>query len=308
VADSLSPAPAWFRAARAVVRRLPAGRFRAFRMLARAPLAPFSDRLGREAGGMAYRCDLRDLIAREMCLTGAYAPREAALVRASLPEGGAFVDVGANIGFFTLFAAARTGPAGRVVALEPHPALAEALRENVAMNGLRTVEVLQLAAWDAAGTATLAGFSEDGGNRGVSTLAGASAEGAPAFEVRCGSLDEVLGGVGMDAVDLVKGDEEGAEPRELRGMRRGLRAGRYRRVLLELHPWAYADFVAELEEMAGEMRAAGYRGWLVDDSAAAARRAYYGARTLPALRPLDPRRVEGGWPHVLWTLPGAEVA
>jgi FkbM family methyltransferase len=302
--DALRPAPAWFRAARAAIRRLPVGRFRAFNLLARTAPPPFADRLGRDAGHMAYRCDLRDMIAREMCLTGGYAPLEAALVRAVLPAGGTFVDVGANIGFFTLLAAARVGAAGRVVALEPHPEIAAVLRGNVAMNALPNVQVMQLAAADAAGTATLAGF--EGGNWGVSTIAHGSAEGAPAFEVRCAPLDEVLREAGVQTAELVKVDVEGAEPRVLRGMRDGLRAGRYHRVLVELHPWEWADAPAEFGEMAEEMRTAGYRGWLVHESTEAARRAYYGARAAPSLRPLDAGALQGAWPHVLWTLPGME--
>ena len=308
MSDALSAAPAWFRAARAVVRRLPAGRFRAFNLLARAPLPPFGDRLGPQAGRLAYRCDLRDLIAREMCLTGGYAPLETALVRASLPAGGTFVDVGANIGYFTLLGASRVGPAGRVVALEPHPHVARVLRQNVEMNGLSHVRVVQAAAADARGTAVLAGFAEDGGNWGVSSLAHAAAAGAPAFDVRCAPLDEVLDEAGVATADLVKMDVEGAEHRVLRGMRGGLRARRYGRVLVEMHPWEYGDFAAELGEMAEEMRGAGYTGWLVEESAEAARRAYYGARAAPSLRPLDPRAVTGTWPHVLWTLPGRELA
>ncbi|HEX5871696.1 MAG TPA: FkbM family methyltransferase [Longimicrobium sp.] len=305
MSEILRPPPAWFRAARAAIRRLPVGRFRAFNLLARAAPPPFADRLGPAAGHMAYRCDLRDLIAREMCLTGGYAPLEGALVRAVLPPGGTFVDVGANIGFFTLFGAARVGAAGRVVALEPHPEVAAVLRTNVEMNGLRNVRVMQLAAADTAGTVTLTGFA--GGNWGVSTIAHRAADGAPSFQVRSAPLDEVLREAGVGDVDLVKVDVEGAEGRVLRGMRDGLRARRYRRVLVELHPWEYGDAAAEFGEMAEEMRAAGYQGWLVNESAQAARRAYYGAPAAPTLRPLDADAVHGAWPHVLWTLPGMEI-
>ncbi len=308
MAETLPPAPAWFRAARAVVRRLPAGRFRAFNLLARAPLPPFTDRLGADAGRMAYRCDLRDLVAREMCLTGGYAPLEAALVRAALPAGGTLVDVGANIGFFTLVGAACVGAAGRVVALEPDPRIAAVLRQNVAMNGLPHVRVMQVAAADTAGMAVLAGFSEAAGNWGTSSLSHATPAGAPTFEVRCAPLDQLMDEAEVASADLVKVDVEGAEHRVLRGMRDGLRAGRYGRVMVEMHPWEHADFTAALEEMAEEMRSAGYTGWLVEESTAAARRAYYGAHAAPSLRPLDPRAIPTEWPHVLWTLPGREIA
>lgn len=310
MADVLAPAPPWFRAARAVIRRLPAGRFRAIELLARSrPLPPFADRLDEAAGGLLYRCDLRHMIAREICLTGRYAPAEGALVRAALAPGATFVDVGANIGYFALLAAARVGERGRVVALEPDPRMAEAARENVALNALRQVDVIPVAAAEAEGEAALAGFAEHEGNWGVSALAsGAAAQGRPTFTVRCAPLDRVLDEAGVGAVDLVKVDVEGAEHRVLAGMRDGLRTGRYRRVLVEMHPWEFADFAAELSAMADAMTAAGYRGWLVDETADETRRSYYGASVLPRLRPLVPTEVRQTWPHVLWTLPGSEVA
>jgi len=169
------------------------------------------------------------------------------------------------------------------------------------------VRVMQVAAADTAGRAVLSGFAEDGGNWGVSALADDSSDG-PGFDVRCALLDELMDEAEVASADLVKVDVEGAEHRVLRGMRDGLRAGRYARVLVEMHPWTYADFAAELGEMAEEMRTAGYTGWLMEESRTAIRRAYYGAPTVPALRPLDPSAATGVWPHVLWTLPGREVA
>lgn len=309
MSDALPLPPLWFRAARGVVRRLPAGRFRAFRLLARIPIAPFVDRVQAENGSFAYRCDLRHLIAREICVTGRYAPAETALVRASLAAGGTFVDVGANIGYFALLGASIVGPTGRVVALEPDPRMAAALRENVAMNALGRIDVVETAASDVTGTATLTGYSVDGGNWGVSSLASTppADAGAPSFTVTCAPLDSVLDVAGVDTVDLVKVDVEGAEPRVLRGMRDGLRARRYRRVLVELHPWEYADFSAELAAIMEEMAAFGYRGWLVDGSESDTRRSYYGRPVTPGIRPLVAGEVDpASWPHVLWTLPGLE--
>jgi FkbM family methyltransferase len=308
VAETLRPPPLWFRAARAAVRRLPAGRFRAFELVARIPVPPFADRLGPEAGGYAYRCDLRHLIARETCLTGRYAPVEGALVRSCLPPDGSFVDVGANFGYFALLGAAAVGARGRVLAVEPDPRMAAELRANLALNALAQVEVLAAAASDREGTASLAGFTEEGGNWGVSSLLGAAEGEAPRFQVRCAPLDALLDEAGVDGVELAKVDVEGAEALVLEGMSAGVRRRRYRRVLVEFHPWHFADFAAALGEADARMRAAGYRGWLVDEAAAATRALFYGAPPRFSLLPLSPAGAAGPWPHVLWTLPGAEPA
>jgi FkbM family methyltransferase len=304
VSTPLASAPLWFRAARALVRRLPAGRFRAFNLMARTPLPPFEDRLGPEAGRLRYRCDLRHLIARETCLTGRYAPLEGALVRTSLGVGDTFVDVGANFGYFTLMAAAEVGRAGRVVAVEPDPRMVAELAANVALNALDRVTVVAAVASDRAGTVRLSGFREEGGNWGVSSIV-AAVDGGVSMDVPCAPLDTLLDRADVDGVALVKVDVEGAEGRVLAGMREGLRRRRYRRVMVELHPWLLGDYAAFWREVDGAMRAAGYRAWLLDGSSAAVRRTFYGAPPVPRLDPVH-LLPEGEWPHVLWAAPGAE--
>lgn len=309
MADALRPPPAWFRAARAAIRRLPAGRFRAFERLSRIGLPPFEDRLAEEVGGARYGCDLRNVIAREACLTGRTAPAETAALRASLPAGGTFVDVGANWGYFTLVAAHAVGPAGRVVALEPDPRVHAELAANLARNGIRNVTALAVAASDRAGDATLAGYAEADRNRGVSSLVAAPAGDAPSFAVRTAPLDDLLDEQGIDSVDLVKIDVEGAEELVVRGMARGLADGRYRRILVELHPGQHPDPARLGATMYGMMNGAGYRGGWIDTGPDAEREALYGrAASVPRLRPVAGDEPLGPWPHQLWTLPGREIA
>lgn len=301
----LAPPPAWFRLGRAVLRRLPAGRFRLFDLLARGIRGPFLDRMGDQAGRSRYRCDLKHLIAREICLTGRYAPMETALVRACLVPGDTFVDVGANLGYFALLGAACVGPAGRVLAVEPDPRMAAALRENLALNRAGQVRVVEAAAGEREGSALLAGYADRSGNWGASTLLRDRPGDGPSFPVRCASLDRLLDEAAIDRVALVKVDVEGAESQVLRGMAEGLRRGRYRRVLVEMHPWEHTDFRSELIEMDARMRAEGLEGFLLPE---ATRPAYYGAAPAGTPRPLVATAPVGARPHVLWALPGSGPA
>lgn len=309
MADALRPPPAWFRAARALVRRLPAGRFRAFERLSRAGVPPFEDRLAEDVGGWRYGCDLRNVIAREACLTGRTAPAETAAVVASLPRGGTFVDVGANWGYFTLVAAHAVGESGRVVALEPDPRVHAELRANLRRNGIRNVAALAVAASDRAGEATLSGYAEADRNRGVSSLVAAPAGDAPSFPVRTAPLDDLLDEQSVDSVDLVKIDVEGAEELVVRGMARGLASGRYRRILVELHPGQHPDPARLGATMYATMNGAGYRGGWIETGPEAERDALYGrAAPRPRLRPVTGDEPLGAWPHQLWTLAGMEIA
>src|SRR6185436_6075060 len=68
--------------------------------------------------GYQVHLDLSEAIQRWIYM-GAFEPKETALATRWLRPGMTFVDVGANVGYFTLLAASRVGPSGRVHAIEP---------------------------------------------------------------------------------------------------------------------------------------------------------------------------------------------
>src|SRR5512142_2823283 len=115
------PAPLWIRAAAAMIRRLPAGRYRAAHWIGRRVREPFWAALPADLGSLQFHCDLRDGLMREACLTGRYEPQETALLGRLLAPGMTFVDVGANWGYFTLVGAHLVGRAGRVISVEADP-------------------------------------------------------------------------------------------------------------------------------------------------------------------------------------------
>ena len=143
------------------------------------------------------------------------------------PDGGVFIDVGANVGLWTVLLGVR---ASKVVAVEANPVTVPELRENIALNGLAdVVEVLEVAAWDSGGELSLLNPSvtQDpmaGMMRTVPPRDGLAL-------VPCRRLDEVLQ---VDRIDLVKIDTEGADLHVLRGMAGHIT--RYRPVLfIEMH-------------------------------------------------------------------------
>src|SRR3989442_13351056 len=75
---------------------------------------PFWMHLPPDVGELAYACDLRDGLMREVYLTGRYEPQETALLRHLLRPGMTLVDVGANWGYFTLVGAHLVGASGCV--------------------------------------------------------------------------------------------------------------------------------------------------------------------------------------------------
>jgi hypothetical protein len=135
------------------------------------------------------------------------------------------------------------------------------------------------------------------------------ASGQATFTVTTCSVDDLLDEAGIATVDLLKMDIEGAEELALVGMKAGLARGRYRRILLEVHPGLLHRRGRTASDVFAHLRGAGYRGWEIAHGPEVTRRLSY-AKKLSAsdlLRPaLDDTR-EQNWPHLLWAAPGVEV-
>lgn len=190
-------------------------------------------------------------------------PETAALVRALLAPGMAFVDVGAHIGEYTLLAAHRVGESGEVHAFEPDARVHEVLRENVRLNGLeRIVRSHPWAVSDADGETDLCLGAEPA----LSSLAAAAPTAAAGPErprVRTVTLDGYIAG---GRVDLVKIDVEGAEMLVLRGAHRLLaRAPQEAPVLVfECAAHNYARFGYAPADVFALLAGAGYSVWRYD--------------------------------------------
>ena len=304
--ESIGPMPLWVRLAACVIQCQSRGRYRSANWLAsHKAAAPFWGRLSPRLGGVLFRCDLRDHIMREACLTGCYEPQETALLAQMLRPGMTFVDVGANWGYFSLVASPLVGPTGRVVSVEADPRACQALRANIARNGFDFATVLELAASDRPGTLRLQEYAEgsnDSGNYGLTSTTTTQPDGRR-FDVPARPLDDALEDAGIDRIDVLKMDIEGAEAPALRGLDRRLRTGRIRQILLEVHPHHLRDQGSSVEEVVGSLRRHGYALWAIDHSPATSRRVAAG-RLDPrsALTPLTDSTDLGSWPHLLCSL------
>jgi FkbM family methyltransferase len=132
----------------------------------------------------------------------------------SLRPGDVVVDVGANIGYYTVLAGHLVGESGRVYAFEPDPISFEYLSKNVRLNGLRNVVLEQKAVSNESGTIRLYLADE---NKGDHRIYDPKGEQRPSVEVEAVALDDYFAGV-EDSVDFVKVDTQGAELVILKGM------------------------------------------------------------------------------------------
>ena len=151
---------------------------------------------------------------RVMVSRGRFPERgEMAALEAFLLPGATFVDIGANIGAWTLHAV-RACPGLRVIAVEPHPETFRMLAYNLQANGIGAVTLVNGALGPRAGAAKL--YPSGGGNVGQSSLLPASVFGdAPPVEVEVHTLGDLVAENGFGHVDVLKIDVEGFEDQVL---------------------------------------------------------------------------------------------
>ncbi|MCE5307434.1 MAG: FkbM family methyltransferase [Acidobacteriales bacterium] len=172
--------------------------------------------------------DLSDWIQRNVAWAQ-YEPLESNVVRTCLHPGDCFVDVGANIGYYTALAGSIVGTSGRVLSLEPDPECFQLLAQT--FEGARYIQCMNLAVSDSPGTLKLYRPPEEEHNHDSSCLA--YCEAMTAFECAATTLDIAL--EGCSRVQLMKMDIEGHEPQAIRGGGHVLESGKVERLLCELN-------------------------------------------------------------------------
>jgi FkbM family methyltransferase len=133
---------------------------------------------------------------------------ERAILAANIREGFVFIDVGANVGAYSLFVASRAGPSARILAVEPQPEIFERLIFNIRLNGIPTVKAIDCAVAEKAGEVTL---FLDPHNAGESSLKVVSSSGARPIRVTARTLLDLVEAEAYPRVDAIKLDVEGAE-------------------------------------------------------------------------------------------------
>jgi FkbM family methyltransferase len=153
-----------------------------------------------------------DLLSMTIYLTGRWEPLITEYIRANLKPGDTFVDVGANIGYYSLIAARIVASAGRVFAVEASPSIHGRLLRNIELNGLHNITAIHAAASEVSGELSI--FSGPVSNLGHSTTVETLAEKEGLTlesKVRADTLSALVGAENLRNARFVKIDVEGAE-------------------------------------------------------------------------------------------------
>jgi FkbM family methyltransferase len=183
--------------------------------------------------GYKLSLDLSDYIQRSAYLN-IFEPYESNLIKNYLKPGMTFIDVGANIGYFTLMGAALVGSEGKVIAFEPSPYAYGRLENTVNRNNISQVSLVQAGLSNSKSTIQLYISDDKWGNHSPTMIKN---DGGQPIDVPVFRLDEYLKSNNIVYVDLMKVDVEGFEPNVIEGAREAIESKKIHSILLEFNKY-----------------------------------------------------------------------
>ena len=167
-------------------------------------------------GGARIALDTTDIIQRYLYEFGVWEPNLTSWLTSVLRPGDVFIDVGANIGYYSLLAARIVGHKGSVVAIECSPAAYAELLHNLALNQIGNVRPVAGAVADADTTLTF--YEPKQGVHSVTTIVRWSKDMDPVFQAAAKPLPGLLTDEELSRARVIKIDIEGGEYSALSGL------------------------------------------------------------------------------------------
>jgi FkbM family methyltransferase len=216
--------------------------------------------------GLQFILQPGEHLSRILCTTGQYEPNTMLVLHDYLIPGGVFIDVGANVGAFSLVAARLVGPQGRVIAYEPSPREFGRLAMQIEMNQLAQVTLRQAGLAEQPGMAML--HLADVHSSGLNTLASRfvyqDTVSGGNCEVKLATLDDEAKSLNLARLDMLKIDVEGWETQVLMGARGTL--ARFRPILIiEVLQLALKDSGSSVEALEYWLHEFGYVFFRIDN-------------------------------------------
>ncbi len=192
----------------ALIARMPLGGNLALRLYNRALMHLWPKHQATTYFGATMRCDVRDLIQATLIHFRAWEPNVSRTLEGLIQPGDTVLDIGANIGYYTLLFAQKVGAAGKVIAIEAHPRFASITQDHVRLNGHDNVRLMNVAVSDRPGQVTL--YEGPSTNIGSTTLRRESGF-TPSAVVKALPIMDILEPEEVGRISLIKIDIEGAE-------------------------------------------------------------------------------------------------
>ncbi len=245
-----------------------------------------------------------------------YEPDVANALLRFVEPGAVVVDVGANVGYFTLMAARLTGPTGHVVSFEPGDNNLHRLEHNIAINKFQQVALIEQPAVDTPGDVTFYLNADDSGGNALWNPATLeknvmSVASPKPLTMRGTTVDAEIARLGLPTPRVIKVDTEGAELTVLKGCRNQLANCGVPFVITEFHPFGLRQMGASPRDLRAFMASFGYSTFFLYYDGAMPRfvplESEIGSPSLINLLFSPPENVGRIWPNA-WHDPGSRTA
>jgi FkbM family methyltransferase len=205
--------------------------------------------------------DPTDSIVSPMLLRdGYFEPYETTLIESEVKPGDVVLDIGANIGYYTLIFARLVGEKGRVYAFEPDPTNYRLLKKNVRANGYQNVIFVNKAVAETSGPLSLYLCPDNKGDHRIFE----SEDNRSAIPIEATTLDEHFAEY-QGKIDFIKMDIQGSEGRAVRGMQGLLRKYRDVKIITEFWPAGLRRSGIEARDYLADLERQGFRLFRIDE-------------------------------------------
>lgn len=204
-----------------------------------------------------------DGLAQQLIFNHSYEPLTTEMFKKFVKPGMKVIDVGANIGFYTLLSSTLVKDSGKVYAFEPEPRNYELLLRNISMNEFKNIMPFREAVSDICGWTEL---NIDVIEPGAHSICNVRDSFCASVRVNTTSLDSFAKTMRIDSVDFIKIDVEGAEMNVLKGMHEISRSNKNLVMIMELWPLGLKRAGTELELLWYEFFRLGFNDiYLIDE-------------------------------------------
>jgi len=206
-----------------------------------------------------HKMYLDPLDSLKLSINKSYEEFETELVKRTIKEGNVVVDIGANIGYFTLIFAKLVGKNGSVFAFEPELNNFNILKKNIEINNYANVKLVKKAISDK--TKIMRLFLNDS-NKGSHTL-GKQKNNKQSTEIESVRLDDFFDI--NNKIDFIKIDIEGAEIDAINGMSKILQNNKDLKILIEYNPLMLKGFGITSQKFFTTLRELNFNIYDLDD-------------------------------------------
>jgi FkbM family methyltransferase len=198
-------------------------------------------------------------IQQQLFWYGYYERELGTLIKKILGPGDVFLDVGANIGYFSLLAAIQQ-PSAKVIAFEPVSSVFDKLEENISINNAKNITAIKVAVGKKNEAREI--YISGADNMGMSSFQKPENYSGRFEKVNTIAIDEWIRSSGLPGINLIKLDIEGSEFAALEGMNETLQNFKPL-VITEINPAALKAFDLAPADIFNYLKKLDYSGFLI---------------------------------------------